>query len=394
MVGSRTIEATVTRATRAWGATQRPRWVETAKLAGTFEAEAANLRLIRRWLIVVAALVVVIIGVGGATRLTESGLSITEWRPITGSIPPLSDAVWQSEFAKYKDSPQYQIMNKGMSLDAFKTIYWWEWGHRQLGRVIGLAFAMPLIGLLIARRVPRSLVLPLIGIAALIGLQGGIGWLMVASGLVDNRIAVSPYRLTLHLTVAFTILAALVWTTLRLWPVDRELVARETAMVTPGRTPALVIAAGIYLQVVLGGFVAGSRAGLTYNTWPLMDGALVPAGLGMLQPWYLNITENITTIQFNHRMLAYGIVLLAAVHVGRMWLLHSAARSSATWLAIGIGAQAALGIATLVGVTDGRIPIHLGVAHQVGASLLLIVALVHLRAFTSTHAAASGQNPL
>lgn len=352
-------------------------WVAVARL-GSDEADSrSSLAAIATWLFIVAALVVIIIGVGGATRLTDSGLSITEWSPIMGAIPPLSDADWQAAFAKYQSIPQYQILNKGMGLDAFKTIFWWEWGHRQLGRVIGLAYVLPLLGFLVAGWVPRRLILPLLAIGPLIALQGVVGWFMVKSGLSPNQIAVSPYRLTLHLSLAFAVLGLLLWQALRVRHTMRG-EAFAPGRMTVGTVTAGLLVAGLYLQIVLGGFVAGTRAGLTYNTWPLMDGALIPAGLGMLEPWYLNLTENITTVQFNHRMLAYAIMILAAAHAIGLFVRRHHDRATAGLVAAGVFAQAGLGIVTLLAATGGRIPLLLGVSHQVGAAILFALAILHL----------------
>ena len=226
---------------------------------------------VRTWLYVVAALVVAMVAVGGATRLTGSGLSITEWRPVTGALPPLSDADWAAEFAKYKDTPQYAILNQGMGLSAFKVLYGWEWGHRLLGRLIGLVFFVPLLVFWWQGRISRRLGLGLLGLGALGGLQGAIGWIMVASGLQPGMTAVAPIKLALHLTTASLILAGLVW-----------LAAGERGDVSapaPGRlrATAALLPLAILAQIFLGGLVAGSHAGLVYNTWPTMDGALVPS---------------------------------------------------------------------------------------------------------------------
>lgn len=361
-----------------------PSWTEVADLAGSRPRSetAATLRALEVWLWTVAGLVLAIIGVGGATRLTDSGLSITEWQPILGAIPPLSDAAWQAAFAKYQQIPQYMLLNKGMSLDAFKTIYWWEWSHRQLGRLIGLAYALPLLVFLVSGRVPGRWRPALVGIALLIGLQGAVGWYMVQSGLAGDRIAVSPVRLTLHLSIAFAILGALVWFALGIRAARLENGRPSGEMgVLPVSRIAMILAAAlvalIYLQVVLGGFVAGTRAGLSYNTWPLMDGALVPSGLLLLDPWWRNLIENVTTVQFNHRMAAYACVALAALMVVLLWQnpLH-------LWLAggvlMGLLAQMVLGIATLLSSAGGRIPLTLGVAHQVGAALVFALAILAL----------------
>jgi len=336
--------------------------------------------LVRLWLAVVALLVLAMIVVGGATRLTDSGLSITEWRPLLGAIPPLSDADWQDAFAKYQQIPEYREVNRGMSLDAFKVIYWWEWGHRFLGRIIGVVFAVPLLALWLTGRLPRGLGLPLTGLFLLGGLQGAIGWYMVKSGLTEG-VDVSPYRLALHLSMAILILGLIVWTMLALSPPDRRVILLDTTTPAQRRRATLLLAL-IALQIVAGAFVAGHKAGLVYNTWPTMNGDLVPGGLLMLTPWWLNAVENITTLQFNHRMLAYALVLLALWHA---WSVSTSADAripgaTAILLAIGLVAQAALGIVTLLAVTDAKIPVGLGVAHQGGAAVVFVLAVWHRHA--------------
>ena len=326
----------------------------------------------RIWLWIMAALVVAMIVVGGATRLTDSGLSITEWQPLLGVIPPLSEADWQEAFANYQQIPQYQLVNKGMSLDEFKFIYWWEWGHRFLGRSIGVAFAVPFLLFWLRGRLPKGTVPKLTGILALGALQGVVGWYMVKSGLVD-RIDVSPYRLALHLILALVILSAIVWMAFSLAEAPEKIRLRT---VTPGQKRfACAVVGLVLLQALLGAFVAGHNAGLTYNTWPLMDGKLIPDGLGTMSPWWINIFENITTIQFNHRMVAYLLAVVAVIQL--IWTVKSADDESlvrsAGLLTLGVFAQAALGIWTLIEV----VPLWLGLAHQAGAAVVLILALWH-----------------
>lgn len=391
----------------AIGSSRSTHWMAVARLDDEIEGVEALRRRVSSWLLLVTALVVLIIGVGGATRLTGSGLSITEWGPIVGAVPPLSPADWTAAFEKYKRIPQYELLNKGMTLDEFRTIYWWEWGHRQIGRLIGLVYALPLLVLLAMRAVPAGYVGPLLGVGILIGMQAAVGWFMVQSGFAPNQIAVSPYRLTLHLSLAFAVLGLLVWLALALRrPLECGAMDAPADVRRGWRwstATAALFTALLYFQIVAGGFVAGTRAGLTYNTWPLMDGHLIPAGLGMLSPWYLNLTENITTVQFNHRMLAYAVVALALAQAialvlprrsmadARLGLpasrplqslparhMHADPRISALLLAVGVMAQAGLGIATLLNVGDGRIPILLGIAHQVCAAALLILAVWHL----------------
>ncbi len=337
-------------------------------------ATTGDVSAIRVWLLAVAGLVLLMIAVGGATRLTGSGLSITEWKPLIGAIPPLSEADWAIAFGKYKQIPQYTKVNAGMSLPEFQTIFWWEWGHRFLGRIIGLAFALPMLWFAVRGRLPNGLLAKLLGLLALGGLQAGIGWYMVASGLVD-RVDVSQYRLALHLGTAFAIFGGLIWVAMGLRPRSAGKIHLQT--VTAGdRRGAVLVAALIGLQVVLGAFVAGLKAGLTYNTWPLMDGRLIPNGLGTMSPWYLNLFENITAVQFNHRMAAYVVAGLVVWH--GVSLIRSAdderLRLSAGLLIAAVLAQVLLGVWTLLAM----VPVSLGVMHQVWAAVLLGLAIRHL----------------
>jgi cytochrome c oxidase assembly protein subunit 15 len=341
------------------------------------------------WLGAVAMLVWVMIMVGGATRLTDSGLSITEWQPILGIVPPLSDAAWLEAFEKYKAIPQYVLINKGMTLDAFKAIYWWEWAHRLLGRGIGLVLAVPLALLWWRGLISRPTALAVLAIGGLVGLQGLAGWLMVQSGLGAGKIAVSPYRLTFHLSLAMLILALLVALFLSVMRHGDQPVRLRTSTRSQVLTATALLAL-MALQIVVGGFVAGTKAGLTYTTWPLMDGQLIPNGLGVLTPWWLNLAENVTTVQFAHRMLAYAVVALALWHAACVWRTadDGAVRLSGAAVAVGVLAQAALGIATLLTVADGRIPLALGVAHQGGAALLLSALVWHVTLLRRTAAPA------
>ena len=244
-------------------------------------------------------LVFAMVLVGGATRLTESGLSITEWNLVTGTFPPLSADAWEAAFELYRQSPQYDLLNRGMSLGLFKTIYWWEWAHRELGRFIGLVYIAGFLWFVGRRGVPRRTALVLAGMGLLLGAQGVVGWIMVASGLEPGMTAVAPIRLALHLTLACAFLrrARRALRAARRRGAEARLAGERFAART------LVVLA--FVQIALGGLVAGHDAGLTYNTWPLMDGRLVPSGLGMLEPVWLNFVDNITTIQFNHRIGAY-----------------------------------------------------------------------------------------
>jgi len=330
---------------------------------------------VKAWLWLVAALVFAMIVVGGATRLTDSGLSITEWRPLLGAIPPLNESDWHAAFDKYKAIPEYSIVNVGMTLAEFKFIYWWEWAHRFLGRLIGVAFALPLLAFWAAGKLRRGLAPKLIGVFALGALQGAIGWYMVKSGLAE-RIDVSQYRLALHLLTAFAILALLVWLALDAGPQRRA-----QAPVSRGEQRwALVLFALVFVQSGLGALVAGLKAGLTYNTWPLMDGKLVPDGLATLSPWYLNVFENVTTVQFNHRVMAYAVAAFALTHA--VALARSSANEravrSAGLLAAAILLQMGIGIWTLL----TGVPLALGLAHQAGAAIVVAAATLHLHVTT------------
>jgi len=325
-------------------------------------------RAIAIWLLVVAGLVFAMVIVGGATRLTDSGLSITEWKPVTGAIPPLSEEAWEAELDKYRQIPEYQLQNRGMSLDEFKAIYYWEWGHRLLGRLIGVAFFVPFLFFLLTRKVEQERVPRLVYLFVLGGMQGALGWFMVMSGLTE-RVDVSQYRLAAHLGAAFVIYAALLWTALDYlrgtWGVAAP------AQRTFGRW-AIVLTALIYLQVILGAFVAGLDAGFIYNTWPLMDGAIIPSGLFHESPRISNFFENHLTVQFQHRMMAYLVVLGAAAlwfYGRRVGVPTRVAKASNMLLAM-VLLQVALGIWTLLAV----VPLSLGLIHQGGAVLTLSAA--------------------
>ncbi len=334
-------------------------------------ALAANHAGIRRWLWAVAGLVFLMVVVGGATRLTGSGLSITEWKPITGALPPLSTQAWAEEFAKYQASPQYQILNNGMSLGEFQFIYWWEWGHRQLGRFIGLVFLAGFLVVALRRLLPGRQLAILFGMGLLLGLQGAIGWIMVASGLQPGMVAVAPVKLTLHLTFAGLFFASVVAFATWLTPLRRPETAGSAAM-------AWLLLLLTFVQIALGGLVAGSKAGFTFNTWPLMDGAVVPPGslLFAQQPFWENFVDNVALVQFNHRLGAY--VLFAFALWQLWWLKRKAPQSSAakraTVIAGMVTAQAALGVATLLLV----VPLWAGLAHQALAFAVLAMAVEHV----------------
>jgi cytochrome c oxidase assembly protein subunit 15 len=334
-------------------------------------AATAHRRAIRIWLSVIAALLVLMVMVGGTTRLTDSGLSIVEWRPVTGVVPPLSESAWAAEFERYKTSSEYELVNKGMSLEEFKRIYWWEWVHRLLGRLIGAAFLIPLIffqfrGWIEPRLKPR-----LWFIFGLGALQGAIGWWMVASGLT-GRVDVAQERLAVHLLMACLILTAVIWTARLLTPAPGN-GARRTA---PRRLAwsAMAILLLLLAQIALGGLVAGLKAGLSYNTWPLIDGAFIPARehLFLLYPPWLNLLDNHLAVQFTHRMVAYVLVALAALHAADC-ARHKVCRASAVALLLLLLLQAMLGIATLL----LQVPIVLALAHQAVAIAALIAAILH-----------------
>lgn len=320
-------------------------------------------RALGHWLLACCLILFLLVVVGGATRLTGSGLSIVDWRPVTGMMPPLSEEVWLEELDKYRTSPQYQQVNRGMSLGDFKRIYWWEWGHRQLARFLGLAFALPLAWFWITGRIRPALRWPLLGILALGALQGWLGWYMVSSGLVDQP-RVSQYRLAAHLSLALAIFASMFWLALRLrWPVP----GRRT-----GRAFKLVLGLLVF-TIISGAFVAGLKAGYIYNTFPLMGDSWVPEGLLALDPVWRNFTENPVTAQFVHRLLGISTLLLAL----GVWVwslrqpLPGASRRALHALALVAVVQATLGISTLL----LQVPVLLGTLHQGGAVLLLATVL-------------------
>jgi len=334
----------------------------------TFAADER--RAIRIWLWAVAALVALMVVVGGATRLTESGLSITEWKPITGIVPPLSASDWAIEFQKYKEIPQYRMLNQGMSLEDFKFIFFWEWAHRFLGRVIGFAFAIPLAYFWLRGRIDRALGGKLLVLLGLGALQGAIGWWMVVSGLVD-RVSVAPYRLAVHLTFAFVLYAALIWTASGLRPVNEG--GSRAARI--GATVVLIAA---FVQIFAGAVLAGLDAGRSFNTWPLMDGRWVPLSSTLLplEPWWRNLFENPPMAQFIHRAGAYVLFAVALVHA----LTAGPAATGRARILFGLVLlQACVGILTLIHV----VPLGLALAHQFGAVIVVGFATFHLRALST-----------
>lgn len=319
-----------------------------------------RLKPVRIWLYCIAALVLLMVVVGGATRLTESGLSITSWKPISGTVPPLSDADWQAEFEAYQQIPQFQVLNSWMTLADFKPIFWWEWTHRFLGRVIGFAFAIPFLIFLVQKRFTWSLAAPLAGLFVLGGFQGLLGWWMVSSGLSELT-SVSQYRLAAHLTAAALLFVALIWVARRLTP------ARLPA-VSGAAWPIAVLLMLLLLQIAAGAFVAGLDAGMGYNTWPLMDGELVPRGLDAMTPLWRNLFENNLTVQFVHRLIAYALVVHVLFIAVAKWR-RGGLRGVHLWLpriAFLVLLQVALGIATLL----ASVPISLALGHQALAFML------------------------
>ena len=336
---------------------------------------------VRNWLWFVAALVFLMVIVGGATRLTESGLSIVEWKPVTGVLPPLSQKEWFDAFEDYKKIPQYKELNPDMDLAGFKVIYAWEWAHRLLGRLIGVVFAVPLIWFWATKRLPSSAKPKLVGILALGALQGGVGWWMVSSGLV-HRTEVAQERLAIHLLIAALIFSSCLW-------VAGGLGARKASSAHEGagrlRVTGIVILLLIFAQIFMGGIVAGLRAGLVENTWPLMDGVFIPPTevLWPKDPWWMNILDTPVTAQFFHRMVAYVIFALAALHlVDALMNAGGKARSGAVVLFAHVVSQIVLGVATLLLVEPpyaGTPHLLLALAHQAVGMAVLAAATLQAR---------------
>jgi cytochrome c oxidase assembly protein subunit 15 len=323
-------------------------------------------RAVQLWLFAVAALMVVTLVVGGATRLTESGLSIVEWKPVTGVLPPMSQAAWQAEFDKYKEIPQYRELNRGMGLEAFKTIYWWEWSHRMLGRLVGAAFLIPFVFFLWRGWIEPRLKLRLWLLFGSGALLGAVGWWMVSSGLA-GRVSVSQYRLGFHLTLACAIYSAILWTALQLSERTIPQTNRRLRVTAAGLLLATI------LQIYLGALVAGLNAGLSFNTWPLIDGTFIPSAerLWFETPAWRNLFENALTVQFNHRMVAYALWLAAVVHA--VDARNGTAWPGALTLAAAMTVQAIVGIATLL----HQAPIGLALLHQAMAIVVLTIAVFH-----------------
>jgi len=342
-------------------------------LYAEIERESRNRRILRIWLGIVILVLFAQVVVGGATRLTNSGLSITQWNPIVGIIPPLSDADWDAEFKLYQQIPQYTHLNSDMTVEGFKSIFWWEWGHRALARFLGVVFGLPLLIFWLSGRIETRLRLPLAGLFVLGGMQGAVGWWMVYSGL-SERVDVSQYRLAVHLTLAFIIFASCVWIMRALTPHSDD----EAPSSSSSRMAGLIVFMCL-IQVFLGALVAGLDAGFTYNTWPLMDGSWIPGDLLVQQPWWINFFENPKTVQFVHRCGAYVLWAFVLMH-----MIASLRRGAGTThanrsvvLFLLVCGQAALGIITLLWM----VPLHLGLARQGGALIVLGFAVAHLRGF-------------
>ncbi len=327
---------------------------------------------VRVWLALLFVMVVAMIMLGGLTRLTDSGLSITQWKPVTGALPPMNDADWQAAFERYRAIPEYQLQNKGMSLAEFKKIYWWEWSHRQLGRAIGLVWAIGFFGFLARRRIPPGWAGRLLGIGVLGGVQGAVGWWMVSSGLAGRMLDVASYRLATHLGLAFTILGLIAWYVFALGRRDADLLQarrlRETGLM---RWSSLMMAM-VFIQVLLGALVAGIDAGRGYTDWPLMAGSFFPPDALDLTPLWRNFFEDDGLVQFVHRIWAY-LVFAAGIF---LWWRARASANGATrrafgWMAAMLVAQLGLGIATVM----NSAPVGLSLIHQLGAVILWVLAI-------------------
>lgn len=355
-------------------------WLPQGKDGMAYQATASHATedgdtAIRWWLYCLCALIFVMILVGGATRLTDSGLSITEWKPILGIIPPLTHEHWLEALENYRQIPEYQLINKGMSLSEFQFIYWWEWSHRFLGRMIGFAFLLPFLFFWLTGRIRKGLTPKLLLMFVLGGLQGALGWYMVASGLTE-RVDVSQYRLAAHLGVAVLIFAYILWVALGLR-------VRAVQADRPGQgitLSAKCLSVLIFFQIILGAFVAGIDAGLASDSWPLMNGSFVPEGLGTLQPWYENLFENPLTVQFDHRMVGYAVVIWAVLHAAIVMRNSRPGMipTTAGLIAAAALAQMGLGIWTVV----AQVPLSAALMHQGGAILLFALALIHLHRLT------------
>ncbi|MBL4629399.1 MAG: COX15/CtaA family protein [Roseicyclus sp.] len=327
---------------------------------------------VRGFVVILFVMVVVQIAIGGLTRLTDSGLSITQWAPITGAIPPLTEAAWQAELEAYRTTTEYQEQNRGMSLGEFKSIYWWEWGHRQWARIIGLVWAIGFVGLLAAKSVPVGWTGRLVFLGFLGGLQGVAGWWMVHSGLAPGMFDVASYRLAVHLGLAFWILALMAWYILRLGRGEAELIAARRE----GDRRLVALATGLIylsiLQILIGALVAGIDAGRNYIDWPLMAGAFTPPDMWVIEPWYRNLFENDGTVQFFHRITGY-VLFASGITV---WMVARRSARAATkrafdWVVLMLLGQITLGIVTVMYSS----PWHLAIFHQFGAVILITLVV-------------------
>ena len=354
-------------------------------MTGISAQRAPQIRAIRWWLVSIAGLIAIMVLVGGATRLTESGLSIVEWKPVTGALPPLDHEQWTQAFDAYKTIPQYRQLNAGMSLAEFKTIFWWEWSHRLLGRVIGVAYLLPFLWFLWRGDLGAELRRRLWLIFGLGALQGAVGWWMVASGL-SQRVEVSQYRLATHLVLALLIFAGIVWTLRRL--ASRPSLLASSRLKITG--VALVVLT--FVQLYLGALVAGLRAGRVYNTWPDIDGALIPSAARLFfeEPWWRNLFDNSLTVQFEHRMTAYALFALALLHALDTVRSRAAPAvvNGAFWLAAAITLQATLGILTLL----NEVPTSLALAHQAVAIAVLTLAVFQAERLAARQPVPAQQN--
>ena len=351
------------------------------------QSPIARRPIVRAWLYAVAALMVLTLVVGGATRLTESGLSIVEWKPVAGVIPPLSQQAWQAEFGKYQQIPQYRELNRGMNLHEFKTIYWWEWSHRLLARLVGAAFLLPFLFFLWRGWIEPGLKARLWTLFGGGALLGAVGWWMVSSGLA-GRVSVSQYRLAFHLTLACAIYAAILWTARGLATSAFDPVPRRLRLTAAG------LAILVLFQIYLGALVAGLDAGLVFNTWPPIDGALIPSAgrLWFESPGWRNLFENTLTVQFDHRMAAYVLWIVAVFHLIDVIRAKrsGAVLNGALVLACAITLQAGIGIVTLL----HQAPLPLALLHQIMGIVVLTIAVIHAERFAPQHAAAVAAEPI
>jgi cytochrome c oxidase assembly protein subunit 15 len=337
-------------------------------------------RMVSVWLMILFALVVLMIAVGGLTRLTDSGLSITEWKPVTGAIPPTSEQVWISEFEKYQTIPEFQLQNKNMTLSEFKTIYWWEWGHRQLGRIIGLVWAVGLVFFWLTKRIPSGWTGRLLLVGGLGGLQGAVGWWMVSSGLTGRMVDVASYRLATHLGLAFGILLVLAWFAWLLRRNEKDLFqARRQKDARMIRLVNILLVLA-FVQILLGALVAGIDAGRGYIDWPLMNGEFLPSESFDYEPMWTNFFENPALVQFNHRMMGYLVFLFTAY----VWWQSRGSAIRATkrafdWVLVMVFGQMVMGIGTVLYAA----PWHIAIVHQFGA--VVVVTLILRAGFEATY---------